>query len=411
VFTARAENGILKEKLKKLEMKCRVLSIENESLKAEVEMYRKEAAMTESTTQGGDVATSTSVEDHSDHFVQSGNGVFAQVKEITLENLNGPMNISCCALSQDDTILATGGADQSLTLCQWGGAFSGKDVVQEAIHIPCDAPVISVDFARKARQPFVAAGCMDGSVRVMKYDTHEGLQAKDVAKGTIRHTRYVRTVAWASHDNLLASASADGVIQVHKVVWDGLTEIVRIEKVETLNLSGPVEALCFHKEKLICYARGTPHLLYFDLQDNFKQCKIDLNKGQTGYVAGFDEHVSYTVMDIAAFGDYLALATDTSRNIIIEFETGKQVRNLYGHKNDGFSQPKIAWSNNGHYIYGNTQDDNIVCVWDVSGSAIVKKLENAHTQAIRDLFSSHLTDTLVTTSFDKKTNLWFAPSE
>jgi WD40 repeat protein len=116
-------------------------------------------------------------------------------------------------------------------------------------------------------------------------------------------------------------------------------------------------------------------------------------------------------MDIAAFGDYLALATDTSRNIIIEFETGKQVRNLYGHKNDGFSQPKIAWSNNGHYIYGNTQDDNVVCVWDVSGSTIVKKLENAHTQAIRDLFSSHLTDTLVTTSFDKKTNLWFAPSE
>ena len=116
-------------------------------------------------------------------------------------------------------------------------------------------------------------------------------------------------------------------------------------------------------------------------------------------------------MDIAAHGNYLALATDTNRNIIVEFETGKQVRNLYGHKNDGFSQPKVAWSKNGQYLYGNSQDESIICVWDVASSSIVKKLENEHTQPIRDLFSSQLTDTLVTTSFDKKTNLWFASSD
>lgn len=328
---ARAENSVLKEKVKELEIRCRVLSVENESLKAEVEMYRKEAAMPAAVNGGTSSASPAAyVDDTSDHFVQAGEGVFAQVKEITLENLNGPMNISCCSLSSDDTILATGGADRSLTLCQWGGAFSGKDVIQEAIHIPCEAPVISVDFARKNRQPFVAVGCMDGSVRVLKYDTYEGLQAKEVSKGIIRHKRYVRNVAWASHENLLASSSADGDIQVHKIVWNGLDENIKLEVVVTLHLSGPVEALCFHREKVICYVRGSPYLLSFDSQQNFKQSKINLNQGQTGYAAGFDDHVSFAVMDIAGHGDYLALATDTSRNIIIEFETGKQIRNLYG---------------------------------------------------------------------------------
>eukprot|EP00980_Cylindrotheca_fusiformis_P004672 scaffold992_cov116-Cylindrotheca_fusiformis.AAC.7 len=410
--TARAENEVLKEKLKKLEMKCRVLMVENESLKAEVEIYREDAG----SRSGGNNsnvdrdAMNTAIEEASDHFVKSGNGVYAQVKEITLEQLHGPMNICCCALSQDDTILATGGADKSLALCQWGGTFSGKNVVQEAVHVTCDAPVVSVAFAQKARQPFVAAGCMDGSVRIFKYDTHDGLQTTELATGRVKHKRHIRTVAWASHENLLASASADGVVQVHKVVWDGLSDSAQLETVETLTLSGAVEAICFHRQRLVCYARGSPYLLYFDLQENFKQSKINLNKGQAG-VAGFDEYVSFAVMDIAAFGDFLALATDTSRNIILEFETGNQVRNLYGHKNDGFSQPKIAWSHNGQYVYGNTQEDSIICVWDVSQSSIVKKLENGHTQAIRDLCSSHLTDTLVTTSFDRMTNLWFAPNE
>jgi WD40 repeat protein len=321
---------VLKKKFKELEMRCRVLSVENEALKVEVEMYREEAALSATAKSDSSSQPISFVENHSDHFVQAGNGVYAQEKEISLGNLNGSMNISCCSLSSDDTILATGGADQDLTLCLWGGAFSGKNVVQEAIHVPCEAPVISVDFSRKKRQPFVAAGCMDGSVRVLKYDTNEGLQAKEVGKGTIRHERYVRNVVWASHDNLLATSSAAGDVQVHKVIWNGWDDNVKLEKVETLHLSGPVEALCIHRENVVCYARGSPYLLYFDLQENFKQSKINLNQGQTGHAKGFNQHVSFAIMDIAAHGDYLALATDTSRNIIMEFETGKQVRNLYG---------------------------------------------------------------------------------
>jgi WD40 repeat protein len=108
-------------------------------------------------------------------------------------------------------------------------------------------------------------------------------------------------------------------------------------------------------------------------------------------------------------GKYLAAATDTSRNIIFESGTPRQIRNLYGHQNDGFSQPKIAWSSNGQYLFGNTQDDSGICVWDIASSSIVKRLDescNGHKGTVRDMFSSSFSDTVVTVSYDKSAKVW-----
>jgi len=79
-----------------------------------------------------------------------------------------------------------------------------------------------------------------------------------------------------------------------------------------------------------------------------------------------------------------------------------------GHTNDGFSNPKIGWTYNGQYVIGNTQEDGSACIWDVASSSIVKRLEG-HTNPIRDIFSSKLSDTLVTVSFDKQTKIWVTP--
>lgn len=76
--------------------------------------------------------------------------------------------------------------------------------------------------------------------------------------------------------------------------------------------------------------------------------------------------------------------------------------------NDDFSQPKIGWSCNGQYLFGNTQQDSFLCVWDIASTAIVKRLEG-HTNPIRALYSSPRSDTLVTTSFDKTTKIWLLP--
>jgi WD40 repeat protein len=122
---------------------------------------------------------------------------------------------------------------------------------------------------------------------------------------------------------------------------------------------------------------------------------------------GFDNHVSFAVMHLAPSpnGKYICAATDTSRNIILQVQTSNIIRDLYGHKNDGYSQPRIAWSCNGQYIFGNTQDDGSICVWDIASGKIVTKLEG-HGSPIRDVFSSKVTDTVVTASFDKCVKVW-----
>jgi WD40 repeat protein len=283
-----------------LEGRCKVLTVENESLKAEVEMYRAEAAALgpSNNSSGVDPTTTTTsaeVITGDDDFVKSGNGIFPSNPEIVLDNLHGMANLLACSLSPDDTILATGGADKHLSVCQWGGALDGKDVKETAKSIDCGAPVICVGFA-KLRVPFVAGGCMDGSVHLVKYSaTVGGLEVKKVEGVEIKHSKYVKTLVWHESQNILATASADGSVYVHKLNWSSLDEdTVAMERIETLQLPGPVEALCFHGNSLICYARGTPHLSTFDMDNDFAQTKINLNQGAGS--SNYQDHVSFCVM-------------------------------------------------------------------------------------------------------------------
>lgn len=343
---------------------------------------------------------------------------------MTLDKLHEIANPLAVALSPDETVLASGGADSSVVLCQWGAADNGTEeaaaaVVDQACRLACSAPVIDLAFSCTLRG-VLAMGCMDGSVCIAHYETTSGcLQATSMATEA-RHQKYVRAVAWAPTRPLLATSSADGSVLVFKVEKklallndeeeESTEPPLTIQLLQSLHFSGSVETICFSNDKLICYARGTPYLSYFDLDEDFNQTKINLNKASDSATGGFEDHVSFAVMDMVCRDNkYLACATDTSRNIILELSTGKQIRNLYGHQNDLYSQPKIAWSANGQYIYGNTQEESCVCVWDIASSQIVERLQGGHAHPIRALYSSPTSDTLVTTSFDKKTKLWFAP--
>lgn len=380
-------------------------------------MYRSEAAFAGplSTPTASGVSPGPQRTPERDHFVKSGDGTYAKSKATLLENCHGISNVLCCSLSIDDSVLATGGADRNISLTLWnqGADVSSQTVVESSSRVDCGAPVIAVDFSRHGRSSkFVAAGCMDGSVHVIYFerDGSTTLNAEEIGKGTIKHGKYVKCLAWSSTDNILATASADGSVQIHKLDWNFIDATgATLEKVQNLQLSGAVESLCFREDHLCCYARGSANLICFDLRDNFSQQKINLNRGPGN--ACFDDHVSFAVMDISPYEkDYLALATDSSRNIIMDWRSSNQVRNLYGHKNDSYSQPKLAWSKNGQYLYGNSQHESVVCVWDIASSSIVERLEG-HSNTVRDMYSSSSTQTLVTTSFDKKTQFWDVPDE
>jgi cell division septum initiation protein DivIVA len=151
-----------------LQKKYNILAIENESLKAEVEIYRSEAATgqsSSSTNSASDEAATNSANHEMDHFIKSGDGTYAKSKSVELNNCHGPANVLCCSLSNDDSVLATGGADRNISLALWGNAFeqetTTEQVVESSLRVNCDAPVIAIDFSRKGHNTnFVAASCM-----------------------------------------------------------------------------------------------------------------------------------------------------------------------------------------------------------------------------------------------------------
>lgn len=325
----------MNEKVKELTERVKVLTVENAALLAEVEMYRKEAALPNFSklALGQSSDNNMDTDDNvvvSDDFVRSGNGVFPSEAAVTLQNLHGSANPLCCSLNDNDTIVASGGADSNLVLCQWGAALApspdaAAKVVQSAVRIPFSAPVICVGFA--GTENLVAGGCMDGSVKVFAFSAvGQGLEMTPVDGIAMKHTKYVKDMAWSPTEPILATASADGNIIISKASQESM------ETITTLHLPGTVECLCFSRDgtTLFCYARDTPYMSCFNLFKDFEQTKVNLNGGSAN--GGFEDHVSFAVMDMAVSpdGKYIALATDVSRNIIMEIATGKQVRNLYG---------------------------------------------------------------------------------
>jgi WD40 repeat protein len=153
-----------------------------------------------------------------------------------------------------------------------------------------------------------------------------GLQVKPV-QVTLKHSKYVKDLAWSPVAPILATASADGNIYVTMVNQECMETLI------TLHLPGTVECLCFSRDgtTLFCYARDTPYLSCFDVEKKFEQTKVNLNKGG-GANGGFEDHVSFAVMNMSVSPNdkYIVLATDASRNIVLEIASGKQVRNLYG---------------------------------------------------------------------------------
>jgi len=348
-----------------------------------------------------------------DDFVKMGNGMYCKEAAVTLQNIHGMSNPLSCALNSDDTLLATGGADMCLTLIPWGMALAPNSAAMEETmnksrKISLSSAVICAEFSHNSRSGagFIATGGMDGAVSILRYSNTDEIQ---LLQSNIKHGKYIKSLHWSptkyGHTSILASASADGTLFLSKVDED----TSRIYTMEQLRFDGPLEAFCFldHGSILCVHVRGTTYLSYFYIEQNFKQKKLTLNTS-----AFNDEHVSFTVLSLvpSPCGKYIAAATDVSRNIILDAKTCRQVRNLYGHVNDGYSTPKIGWSSNGQYLYGNTQNEASICVWDISSSSIVNKLQG-HDGQIRDLYSSTLSDTFVTVSYDKTAKIWLLPFE
>lgn len=404
VLAARAENTVLQQRVKELTAQVKVLQLENESLKAEIEIYRQEAALPSFSQLALGSSTNTAP---NSVFIKAGDGVYPNHAEIVLNNLHGVSNPLCCSLNADETILATGGADGSLSLTRWGSVYSSsaEETVQAATRYSLGTPVVCTAFSFVVKN-MVAAACMDGKVYLVNSKNattshHNDNQTLVVAPKA--HSKYVKSIAWSCHEPVLATASADGSIHIYRITAPtAFAPEINVQFVTSLHLNDPVETCIFlPNQKFICHVRGTPFLQYFHASTFELEQQVNLNVDSAGY----DHHVSFTIMDLQLSPNqqYLAAATDANRNMVLDLN-GAIVRNLYGHMADGYSTPKIVWGNDS-YVMSNTQDEGALCVWDVASSQLVERLKLPHTQPIRAICSNGR-NLVVSTSFDKHTCLW-----
>jgi len=304
----------------------KVLTLEKETLRAEVEIYRAEAALPSfSKLALGQTGVNNSslkntglkTSNYAD-FISPGNGIFPNEPIVTITNPHGMTNPLCCALHPNDSILATGGADSNVSLSLWGRALqpssSHFSFQSYASHVKCTAPVITLSFASSPLlQDILAVGCMDGSVEIIYFSQIVGgttlkaqlLKSVDAsgAISRIKHNKYIKSLAWSSShsSNILVTASADGIVHVSRILpqrvqstsvttqgdddtmmmsvdSEDIVSHVIIEKVTSFFLQGAVETLCFLQGGTLClYEHNTPYLTYFDLADGNKQTKYSLN--------------------------------------------------------------------------------------------------------------------------------------
>lgn len=398
--------------MKELTGRVKVLQIENESLKAEIEIYRHESPLPSfSQLALGKQINNCDSSVSTAHFVKAGEGIYPNQPEVVLNHIHGPSNPLCCSLNADSTILATGGADGYLSLIQWGFVYtsSAEETVQAATRYSLGTPVICTAFSMVAKS-MVAAACMDGKVYLVNSKASaEPQNDTNIVVTPKTHSKYVKSMAWSCHESILATASANGSVHIYRINPPTAFEPnISVQFVTSLHWNEPVETCLFlPNKKFICHVRGTPFLQYFNESTFELENQVNLNADSSGK---HDHHVSFTIMDLQLSPNqkYLAAATDAHRNMVLDLD-GVIVRNLYGHTADGFSTPKIVWGND-NYIMSNTQDQAAICVWDVASSQLVERLTLPHTQPIRSLCSSG-SNFVVTTSFDKRTCFWTMQGE
>ena len=180
---------MLHQRVKELTAQVKILTLEKAALEAEVEVYRKEKA-TGVIADGAKLDATGNETIVDDPFFRSGDGIYCSKPDVVLENLHGNANPLCVTLSEDESILMTGGADSRILLTQWGAA-DDTGVVPETCSnsIPFQAPVIAIASSKN----LVAAGSMDGSVKLVLL---RQISVQALVDVPIRHAKYVKSVAF-----------------------------------------------------------------------------------------------------------------------------------------------------------------------------------------------------------------------
>ncbi|KAI9021249.1 WD40-repeat-containing domain protein [Hyaloraphidium curvatum] len=283
--------------------------------------------------------------------------------------------------------------------------------------------VLSMDFC-PGYPTLLATSSMDGSHQTIDLESQQVVQRwKD-------HKKYVTRVGFSPDGEFLVSASYDKTCNIYRrdpetgsgkllPTADGLHDSAapRFHKVHSITFNGAVESMCFLPSPplsdanpegkaystVVIGSRDDNYLNYIDLipEESFPHLRYNVNSNG-------DDWVSFTPMDLqpSPTGAHVLCFTDqkSGRMIVFRARSAGQAKNIYGTENDGFSQPRCAWSKDGRYIFA-TSDDFRIWVFEVATGRSVAQLAG-HTGIVRDIcYDADLT-AVVSCSFDKTVRIW-----
>jgi FOG: WD40 repeat len=300
------------------------------------------------------------------------------------EQIGQPMTgsneqVYAVAFNKDGQILASGG-DGGVTVL-----WNTTNQPRAAEHLSLERSVSSLAFSPDESKT-LAAGDFTGNITVLGANLYETFHA---------HQRKVTSVAFSPDGKTLASASADGSIQLRS--WDGKTWNSSLRSLSKSNKF--VNSIAFSRNNILA-SGGDDGVMFWDVAS----CG---NGGSCEPICSPLKHEEASTVLSVAFspdGKTLASGGDDWEIIFWDVATRKQLgRPLTGHSYDVSA---IAFSPNGE-ILASGGGDTAVIFWDVATRRSVAFHE--HTGSVDSLTFSPDGKTLAScSSMDKSIILWDA---
>lgn len=390
----------LNQEKDRLDEECDLLAEENERLRGllantNITVTPEKAAAIE---QKESVQEVLFTEEHLKHeelevFVDDpfNNYVNHSLKQIP--NASSGKNVICTSFFTNEDIgdiLFCGGVDAVLRGYDYHSGI-------ELYTFKTSAPVLTIVCSKHC----VACGMMDGSLLLVFIASPDSNPITITHKD---HTKYCIALKWSSDGRYLASAGHDKVLNLYRNTDSG--EIIKYQSIqfpqtpESLIFTTPIND-SNEVPELIVGLRGLSSLVYLQIEGTFEQRQVSMNEKE------WDTHVSFTplYLSISPNQKYLLISTDKHMHIIVRLGTNQRVRVLTGHACGDYGKPMALWSNDGKYVYCNSEEEHTVYVYSIAKEKVVDKLRG-HSGIIRGIAIHPIRNLLATASYDKSVIVW-----
>lgn len=390
---AESEIAALKQRVRELEEDCDLLAFDNHRLRQENERLM---ALCPPPVPSDDAAIDAS------NLLEEGDGTHANSLEYTIESAcDGANVIAATFYNQADTRnshVCCGGANNMINFFRI--PVDSSDTQQKLFSYTTTGPILVIDSNRL--YSLVSVGSMDGKLYVIDTSQFDKTDTIDIIQIFNDHQKYVVCTKFSPDGNLLATGSHDKTVNLYKIVSD--TQTFKIAKLTTIRFESVVESLTFVEKAtdntLVIALRDSLDLIYFNCA-TFQKQNIPMN------VSSWDTHRSITPLVVASSpdGKFILIGTDKNMHIMYQTGTNKRVRTFAGHNSGQYGKPRVAFSNDGKYIYSNSEGENCIYVYSVASEKVEYTL-NGHSNIVRDVCSNLIDKSLLSCSYDKSVKYW-----